>query len=133
MGEVLADQFHSDKLRQYTQYGAHHADIVIESNDVRAKQTLSRGQQKIILIALKLAQGRMLQRDCLYLFDDLPAELDTTHQEKLIHYLNNHSGQYVITATQNMPAELLINNEEQQHFAIHEGTIKKRVSRETFS
>jgi DNA replication and repair protein RecF len=45
---------------------------------------LSRGQQKLLVSALKLAQGEVFAgeqrgRDCLFLLDDLPAELDAYH------------------------------------------------------
>ncbi len=129
--DLLAEHFHSDKQRQFTQLGAHQADIIIESNDIKAKQILSRGQQKIILIALKLAQGTLLNQECLYLFDDLPAELDELHQKKLLAYLVNHNGQYVITATNLMNLDLAINTSEQNNFTINGGTIELAVSRET--
>ncbi|WP_298625593.1 DNA replication/repair protein RecF [uncultured Legionella sp.] len=96
--EVLAEHFNSDLHKQYTQYGPHQADIVIHCDDNKAKQVLSRGQQKIILIALKLAQSKLLNGDCLYLFDDLPAELDDIHQQNIFDYLYNANGQYVITS-----------------------------------
>ncbi|KTD44855.1 DNA replication/repair protein RecF [Legionella quateirensis] len=95
--DLLAEHYSSDLQKQYTQYGPHQADILIYSDDAKAKQILSRGQQKIILIALKLAQGQLLNGDCLYLFDDLPAELDRNHQNKLFQYLNSNKGQYVFT------------------------------------
>ncbi|KTD34494.1 RecF recombinational DNA repair ATPase [Legionella moravica] len=95
--EVLAEQFTSDLHKQYTQSGPHQADILIYSDETKAKQVLSRGQQKIILIALKLAQGTLLSGDCLYLFDDVPAELDEQHKNALLEYLHVNKGQYVFT------------------------------------
>lgn len=99
--QVLAETFESDNNKLYTQYGAHQADIIIESNFNKAKQFFSRGQQKIILIALKLAQANFLSQDCLYLLDDLPAELDMLHQQKLLSYLAMRKGQYIITSNIN--------------------------------
>ncbi|MFA6301861.1 MAG: DNA replication/repair protein RecF [Legionella sp.] len=98
--ELLQESFVSDKLKTFTQLGAHHADLLIESNDIKAKHVLSRGQQKIILIALKLAQAELLERECLFLFDDFAAELDLHHQENLFNYLSRSKGQFVFTATQ---------------------------------
>jgi DNA replication and repair protein RecF len=123
--EVLAEQFPSDKQRQYTQYGAHHADIHIESMDVRAKHTLSRGQQKIVLIALKLAQGKLINKNCLYLFDDLSAELDEAHQSQLLLYLNQNQGQYIITSTQAINIHPSIKDSDKHYFATHLGTVTK--------
>lgn len=95
---ILAEHFASDSQKQYTQYGVHQADILIESADEKAKHVLSRGQQKIILIAMKLAQANLLNTDCLYLFDDLSAELDDVHLDNLMGYLSNRAGQYVISS-----------------------------------
>lgn len=97
--QILADNFVSDNQKTYTQYGAHQADIVIDSEHSKAKNILSRGQQKIILIALKLAQANLVEHDCLYLLDDLASELDEMHQKKLIAHLTHRKGQYVITNT----------------------------------
>jgi len=97
--DILAESFLSDKHKSYTQYGAHQADIIFETQDTKAKHILSRGQQKIVLIALKLAQARLLNKDCLFLFDDLAAELDEKHQIQLFNYLAQSRGQYVITST----------------------------------
>ena len=53
---ILQESYHLDLQRQFTQYGAHQADLFIDTNDTKAKLYLSRGQQKIVLIALKFAQ-----------------------------------------------------------------------------
>lgn len=95
--DILVANFSQDQQRGYTQFGAHQADINIEHSSGKAKQTLSRGQQKIVLIALRLAQGNLLNNDCLYLFDDFSAELDPMHQQRVLQLLTNRSGQYILT------------------------------------
>ncbi|MGM9454327.1 DNA replication/repair protein RecF [Legionella bozemanae] len=124
---ILSECFTSDLQKTYTQFGAHQADIVIEINQNKAKQILSRGQQKIILISLRLAQANLLQQDCLYLIDDLPAELDEEHQIKLMQYLAKRKGQYVITSTTN-PSQFISAISSQEHFIyqIIEGTLKQK-------
>ena len=124
LDQILADSFLSDKHKQYTQYGAHQADFSIESNDFKAKQVLSRGQQKIILIALKLAQGQLLQNDCLYLFDDLVAELDNSHQDKLFNYLADQKGQYLITTINTSNLIPAISYDQSNSFNIDNGIVK---------
>ncbi len=100
LSDILKEQFEADCHRMYTQYGAHQADLIITSDENHAKQVLSRGQQKMILLALKLAQGLLVESDVLYLFDDFTAELDARHLSALINYLNRAKGQYVLTTTQ---------------------------------
>jgi DNA replication and repair protein RecF len=121
---ILAAQHTSDLQKQYTQSGPHQADIVIESNHSKAKQILSRGQQKIILIAMKLAQADLLSGDCLFLFDDLSAELDELHQTKLFTHLSQRKGQYVITSLQNLePKAELLQNATISRFIMDSGVL----------
>lgn len=120
---LLAESFLSDKQRQYTQSGAHQADIIIQSNDIKAKNILSRGQQKIILFALKLAQADLIDHDCLYLIDDLAAELDIIHQNKLLSYLAKIRGQFIITNTSHSNLPESISLSEISQFSMEDGLI----------
>lgn len=123
LDQILAEHFHSDNQKLYTQYGAHQADIYIESKYTKAKHVLSRGQQKIILIALKLAQGALLEHDCLYLFDDLVAELDESHQIRLLNFLCQRKGQYVITSVNHMEFVSQLPDNECSLYNISKGVI----------
>lgn len=95
--EVLQEQFASDLQRQYTHSGAHNSDILFDSVELKAKHALSRGQQKIILIALKLAQASLVDRECVYLFDDICSELDARHLANLCSLLKIIPGQFFLT------------------------------------
>lgn len=70
-----------------TQHGPHRADIVVKIGRLPAHEVLSRGQQKLLVSAMKIAQGHLLTRHSgiggIYLVDDLPAELDL-HNRKLV-------------------------------------------------
>jgi len=87
-----------DFQQQYTHSGPHQADILFCLPNATAKHTLSRGQQKIILIALKLAQASLVNKPWIYLFDDISNELDERHIEKLMNYLVSTPGQFFLTA-----------------------------------
>jgi DNA replication and repair protein RecF len=87
-----------DYQQQYTHSGPHQADIIFCLPNATAKHTLSRGQQKIILIALKLAQATLVNKSWVYLFDDISSELDERHIEKLMQYLISTPGQCFLTA-----------------------------------
>ncbi len=67
-----------DRERQRTSLGPHCADLRVEVHGRAARQTVSRGQQKLLAYALRLAQAEQLvaSAGCLLLLDDLPAELD---------------------------------------------------------
>ena len=94
----LAEHFTSDIQRQYTHVGAHQADIFFDLSTKKAKLLLSRGEQKIVLIALKLAQASLLTKECIYLLDDLAAELDSQHLSRLMSCLAAIKGQLFFTA-----------------------------------
>jgi DNA replication and repair protein RecF len=98
--DILDDQFEQDLQRQYTYAGPHHADVVFDAELLKARQHLSRGQQKIILIALKLAQAQLLSKPCVYLMDDMTIELDQPHIERLFAKLQQLPGQFFLTSIQ---------------------------------
>jgi DNA replication and repair protein RecF len=85
----------------YTQYGPHRADLIPMIGKIPAFDILSQGQQKLLVYALHLSQGILLQRQtgksCIYLFDDLAAELDVEKRYKLISVLCNLDAQVFIT------------------------------------
>lgn len=95
--EMLETSYASDLKKQYTQFGPHHADLQLNTANGKAKLYLSRGQQKIILMALRLAQAQVLDKPCLYIWDDVCAELDTAHLDQLTHLMQMIPGQFFIT------------------------------------
>lgn len=99
--DVLATGIERDKRQGYTQTGSHRADLNITVNGLNAADVLSRGQQKLLVCALKLAQGyvfsRITGRKCIYLVDDLPAELDEHHRSLLVRWLDVMATQVFIT------------------------------------
>lgn len=103
---ILDEQFEQDLQRQYTYAGPQHADILFGSDTLKARQHLSRGQQKIILIALKLAQAQLIPKPCVYVMDDMTVELDQRHIEKLFASLTELPGQYFLTSVQRMPVSV---------------------------
>ena len=96
---LLLAQYELDVYRQYTHSGAHQADISFDLGPLNAKQHLSRGQQKLILIAMKLAQAKLLEKACIYLFDDITSELDGPHIQRLLTVLDDIPGQHFFTST----------------------------------
>ena len=93
--DVLQRSLPQDVRLGYSHYGPHRADLILRTNGVVVQDVLSRGQQKLLLYALKLAQGQLLetlrQCSCIYLLDDLPAELDARHCRLLVDALQSLS------------------------------------------
>jgi DNA replication and repair protein RecF len=65
--------------------------------------TLSRGQQKLFVCALLLAQASLYEKHSgkpvIMLIDDLPAELDAKHRETLLKLLDLLHIQHILTST----------------------------------
>jgi DNA replication and repair protein RecF len=98
--DILDEQWDMDRMRQYTHSGAHQADLILSTPTLKVRQSLSRGQQKMILLALKLSQAQLVSKACLYLFDDVFSELDLNHSQRLLDCINELPGQFFFTCTQ---------------------------------
>lgn len=85
----------------YTRQGPHRADIRVKVSGMPAVEVLSRGQQKIVVSAMLIAQGLMYSskagRSPMYLIDDLPAELDAYFRKVLATWLYRMDCQVCVT------------------------------------
>ncbi|MDT8398400.1 MAG: DNA replication/repair protein RecF [Pseudomonadales bacterium] len=98
---VLAAGLERDYRYGYTVAGPQRADIRIRIGKQAAIDILSRGQQKLLVSSLKIAQGHLLQqetgKECLYLVDDLPAELDEKNRRAVCRMFEKLGTQVFIT------------------------------------
>ncbi|MDX5586641.1 MAG: DNA replication and repair protein RecF [Aureibaculum sp.] len=103
--DYLQLKLKDDVMAGYTRYGTHRGDININIKNYPAKDLLSRGQKKIVIICLILAQFTFLvQRvkntdHSLLLLDDIDSELDQTNLEILFTILNTIKSQVLVTST----------------------------------
>lgn len=101
LSALFAEKLPQDLQLGYTGIGPQKADLRFKINKTPAQDALSRGQQKLLVCALQLAQGLLLQQNankgCLYLIDDLPSELDRNKQQCVINILQNMQVQTFIT------------------------------------
>jgi DNA replication and repair protein RecF len=99
--EILAGGIHRDYQLGYTQYGPQRSDVVIKIDNVLAEEVLSRGEQKLVVCALRLAQGILLrkltEKRCVYLVDDLPSELDKRRCSSVLAALEKLQAQVFLT------------------------------------
>ena len=97
------EQAREAELRQrQTVVGPHRDELLIEINGMSAADYASEGQQRTAALALKLAQGALLEsrggRLPLYLLDDIFGELDASRRNALLTHLPR-SSQKLITTT----------------------------------
>lgn len=96
----LIQQHQRDQERRYTEYGPHRADLRLKTPYGNADDVLSRGQKKLLIMALKLSQIAMLHasnKETVVLLDDLTAELDLAAQQRLIERLSQLGSQVFMT------------------------------------
>ena len=106
LAQVLQDDIARDVRYGFTHSGSHRADLQITIQGRLVKDFLSRGQLKLLILSLKLAQIQLLAEHngllaCI-LIDDFAAELDRHNRSKLLHYLANLSCQVFITANEQL-------------------------------
>jgi DNA replication and repair protein RecF len=125
LAEVYTADHGRDIATKTTSHGAHRADIRINVDGQNAADHLSRGQIKLLVYALKLAQASYYREhtgeSCLFLLDDLPAELDYQHRGQVIAYLNGLGCQYFITGVDKKDFEGLVQMVPHQMFHMEHG------------
>ena len=98
-----------DRQAGFTSVGPHRADWRVTHATRPAGEALSRGQAKLVALACLLAQAEAfaaLRGEWpVFLLDDLAAELDASHQQRLLARLDSAGGQVWLTGTE-VPAAL---------------------------
>jgi DNA replication and repair protein RecF len=127
LSEVLIRNRPRDFELGYTQLGPHRAEIILNTNGLPVKDTLSQGQHKTLIYALRLAQGCLLHQQTakspVYLIDDLPAELDEAKLTMVGHLLNTLEAQVYITGTHKNLFSSLIEIPDTKMFHVKHGLI----------
>jgi DNA replication and repair protein RecF len=99
--DVLNASLARDQQQGFTHYGPQRADLKLMIDRHNAVDVLSRGQKKMAVCALRVAQSQLLdvrkRRECIYLIDDLPSELDQESRQLLCRSLEGLNCQVFIT------------------------------------
>jgi len=123
---VLVDNFPGDEKRRFTRMGPHRADLVFTMGSVPLDKLGSRGQLKMAIFALFLAQANVINsltnRKPVLLVDDLTAELDQKNIYKVLGRLTSQNRQVFITTTDN---NLVIPEETGRMFHVEHGMISE--------
>lgn len=103
LDDVLCEEITLDLRDGYTHAGPHKGDFSVQASGRPAKNYLSRGQMKLLVFALLLAQAHLLEetleaKGCV-LIDDLASELDKDNRGRLLDFLRLRKTQFFITAT----------------------------------
>lgn len=102
LAEHLAEHLARDRQLGYTVSGPHRAELRVRYEEHDARSFVSRGQQKMLAVAMALAQAALVAESIgeypLFLLDDIEAELSLDWQQKLVAALLEYPGQSLATS-----------------------------------
>ena len=112
LNEIIYQKLNESKddeiRRQQCLIGAHRDDIDFYINDIDSKKYASQGQQRTIVLALKLAELQIIKEKInetpLLLLDDVLAELDNIRQNYLLNAIDEDI-QMIITSVDTLAFE----------------------------
>lgn len=113
--EYLIESYEREYLYGYTLYGAHKFDIKFLYGRQPIETQLSRGQQKLFLLALTFAQANLIAKvnrvKPILLIDDIGAELDVKSRSLLFSLIEITNCQALITAIDKNVLEAFLKSE----------------------
>lgn len=118
---AIHNNLQADFRLGYTQYGPHRGDLRLTVDGKPAKEVLSRGQQKALILALYLAQSQLFVDSTghypILLIDDLVAEFDPMRLKQALSLLHQQAAQLFITAidSQTLPMSAITDDYTQLH------------------
>ncbi|MBA1146641.1 DNA replication/repair protein RecF [Ectothiorhodospiraceae bacterium WFHF3C12] len=106
-------------------HGPQRADLQLLSDGEDAQHRLSRGQQKIAVVALSLGKAKLIAEAAgmrpLLLVDDLPAELDARRRAQVLNALEAADAQVFVTCIEKETMSAL--EREPQWFHVEHGRV----------
>ena len=125
--KVMMKKSYDDIMRGSTKIGPHQDDLEFYINDLDAKMYASQGQQRSIVLSLKLAEINYLKTKTgtypVLLLDDVLSELDKNRQLKLLDAINENVQTFITTPSISDIKEDLL--KKAKVFKINNGTISE--------
>lgn len=126
---VIMRKSFDDIMRGSTKIGPQHDDLEFYINDLDAKMYASQGQQRSIVLSLKLAEINYLKEKTgtypVLLLDDVLSELDKNRQLKLLDAINENVQTFITTPSISDIKEDLL--KKAKVFKIEDGNISEIV------
>ncbi|MDR3600172.1 MAG: DNA replication/repair protein RecF [Desulfosporosinus sp.] len=124
--QLLNDKLQQEIERQMVLIGPHRDDVQILLNDKPARLYASQGQQRSLVLSLKLAELELIRQEKgeypLLLLDDVLSELDSFRRDYLIKFIESSNIQTLITMT-NAEARL----ESGAFYYVEQGHIRRNL------
>lgn len=122
-----------DQRRHFTSKGPHRADVILLASDYQStiKDICSRGEKKLINIALVLAQmmliNRLSNKRTILLIDDFYAEFDAVRITSLLNYIYSLGMQVFITTPRIEDLALSDDIADKKVFQLQQGVVSEMV------
>ena len=101
MSESFEEIRDEETKQRSTLIGPHRDDILLNINGLDASKFASEGQQRSIVLSLKMAQFSVLKeiknKNPILLIDDIFGELDSSRRIKFLSLLPNESQKFITT------------------------------------
>lgn len=123
--QLLEEKMKEEIERQSIQVGPHRDDLILILQGKSARLYASQGQQRTIVLSLKLSQVELIRDDKaeypLLLLDDVLSELDQFRRSFLLEFIRSYSIQTLLTMTngEKLPPG-------QAMFEIEKGSIRRQ-------
>ena len=127
MKEYFENNIDKEKERMLTLIGPHRDDLIFYINNRQSDLFASQGQQRTIILSLKLAETELFQQFTgeypILLLDDVLSELDDNRQHLLMNHIEDKIQTFLTTATiKGIRSESL---QHAQILQVHQGIINE--------
>jgi DNA replication and repair protein RecF len=126
LAEALAEGLERDRARGSTLTGPQRADISLKVGGKAARESLSRGQQKLVASSMVLALLQRLREEAgpppTLLLDDPAAELDTDRLGRLVDLVGELSCQLIVTS---LDPALRLFGQPDHMFHVEQGVVQR--------
>lgn len=129
LADSIARKTSYDHKVGFTSLGPHKADLRFKVDGINAQEVLSRGQLRMAVAALQLAQTKLLyetkERQSIFLLDDVGAELDLEKRERFIDGLLSMKTQVFVTAIESEQLEFIKKYKNIKMFHVEHGHVSE--------
>ena len=126
---ALVSKFQYDGLTGTTSVGPHKADLKFKIGRLDASEVLSRGQLRMAVAAMQLAQtmtyNSQTNNTSIFLLDDLGAELDENKRELFLDKLVSTQAQVLVTAIDFDQLKFTKKYDNKKMFHVEHGSVKE--------
>ena len=127
---ALERSLEKDLARGYTVEGPHADDLVLEVKTRGARHHASQGQQRVLVLALRVAELGVLEartgRTPVLLLDDVSSELDAVRSQRFFALLSELGSQVFLTTTR---PELVEVSGERVDWNVRAGAVRRATPR----